>query len=52
MDMSSIIEQAQAYAVKEIEEFGSPKIEHLILSNTKGQEIAEKLGANKDIVML
>lgn len=52
MDMSLIIAQAQAYALKEIEEFGSPKIEHLVLSNEKGQELAEKLWADKDIVML
>lgn len=50
--MKEIIEKAREWALKEIKENGSPSIEHFNLSNDKGQEIAEKLDADKDIVML
>ncbi len=52
MDFSSVIAQATEYALKEIALYGSPKIEHFFLSNEKGQELAERLDADKDIVML
>ena len=47
-----IINKAEELALSEIEKNGSPKIEHFKLSIKKGQELAEKLGAEKDIVML
>jgi len=50
--MNEIIEKARQYALSEIEKYSSPKIEHFELSNVKGQEIAEKLRVDKDIVML
>ncbi len=50
--MKEIIEKAKEYALKEIELNGTPILEHFELSNKKGQELAEKLNADKDIVML
>ncbi len=50
--MKNIILEAKELAVKEIEKYGVPKMGHFILANDKGQELAEKLGADKDIVLL
>lgn len=52
MEFSSIIQQAKKYALKEIALYGSPKIEHFFLSNEKWQELAEKLWAEKNIILL
>jgi hypothetical protein len=49
--MKEIIKQVEALAMKEINEYKIPKTEHFILANEKGQQLAEALGANKDIVM-
>ena len=50
--MKKIIEEAKKIALKEIEKFNSPHLQHFYLANEKGQEIAKKLGADLDIVML
>lgn len=50
--MQDLIEKVRALAVEEINKFGIPKMEHFLLSNAKGQELAEKLSADKDIVLL
>lgn len=50
--MQSIIQATRDYAIAETEQYGSPKREHLDLSFVKGQELASKLGADKDIVAL
>lgn len=50
--MENIIKKAEEYALEEINKNGTPALEHFYLSNQKGQEIAEKLKADKDIVML
>lgn len=50
--MQEIIDQVKELAVSEINKYGVPKMEHFILANEKGQELAIKLGANKDIVLL
>lgn len=50
--MQDIIRQAKEYALKEIELYHTPKIEHFNLANQVGQDLAVKLGADQDIVML
>ena len=50
--MKEIIEKAREYALKEIELNKSPSMPHFDLSNQKGQEFAEKLNADKDLVMI
>jgi hypothetical protein len=50
--MEKIINKAEEFALSEIEKYGTPKMEHFRLSIKKGQELAEKLEAEKDIVML
>jgi len=50
--MQNIIKQAHLLAVTEIGQYNIPKMEHFVLANEKGQELAEILGANKDIVLL
>jgi len=50
--MKEIIEKAKEWALKENKDYGTPLLEHLYLSNKKGQELAEKLNANKDIVLI
>lgn len=47
-----IIKKTKDYALDEIGKYGTPKKEHFELANKKGQELAEKLNADKDIVML
>jgi len=50
--MEEIIEKAREYALREIELNGTPAKEHFELSIKKGQELAERLNTDKDIVML
>ncbi|PIZ51972.1 hypothetical protein COY27_01815 [Candidatus Woesearchaeota archaeon CG_4_10_14_0_2_um_filter_33_13] len=50
--MQEIILKAKEWALEETELNGTPILEHLELSNKKGQELATRLGANKDIVLL
>ena len=50
--MKEMIEKARKWALEEIKTNGTPTIVHFHLANSKGQELAEKLGADKDIVML
>jgi hypothetical protein len=52
MDISLVIEQANAYALKEISLYGTPAKERFFLSNDKWQEVAQNLWADKNIVML
>ena len=50
--MKQIIKKAKEWAYFETEKQGTPIIEHLKLSVNKGQELAELLQADKQIVML
>jgi hypothetical protein len=50
--MQEIISQAKELAIDEINKYGVPKMEHFVLANEKGQQLAEALGTNKDIVLL
>ncbi len=50
--MENIIDQVKLAALEEIKKFGTPKLEHFFLANAKGQELAEKLNADKNIVLL
>ncbi len=50
--MQEIINQAKELAISEINKYGVPKMEHFVLANEKGQQLAEVLGADKDIVLL
>ena len=50
--MDEIIEKAREYALKEISLYGTPITESFVLANEKGQFLAEKLSADKDVVML
>ena len=50
--MKEIIEKARNWALKEIEQNGTPAIEHFELANRKGQELAQKYRGNKDIILL
>ncbi len=50
--MPQIIAQADALAREEISKFGVPKLEHFVLANEKGQQLAEELKVNKEIVLL
>jgi hypothetical protein len=50
--MQHIIDKAKELAVDEINKYGVPKMEHFVLANEKGQQLAEQLEANKDIVLL
>ncbi len=50
--MKEIIEKAKEYALNEISLHGTPIVESFILANEKGQYLAEKLSADKDIVIL
>ncbi|MEI8092246.1 MAG: hypothetical protein WCG98_08985 [bacterium] len=45
MEISSIIEQAKDYALKEIELYGDRKFEYerFFIAHEKGQELADKL---------
>lgn len=50
--MQEIINQAKELAINEINKYSVPKIEHFILVNEKGRQLAETLGADKNIVLL
>ena len=50
--MQEVIQKAMQMAVKEIEETGLPLRIHFDSANEKGQELAEKLGADKEVVLL
>ncbi|PIZ52481.1 hypothetical protein COY27_00015 [Candidatus Woesearchaeota archaeon CG_4_10_14_0_2_um_filter_33_13] len=50
--MQEIILKAREWALEEIERNLYPKIEGFNFSNKKGQELAENLGADKDLVLL
>jgi hypothetical protein len=50
--MKNIIEKAREFALKEISNNIYPLMCHFDISNKKGQELAEKLNVDKDIVML
>lgn len=52
MISKELIKKAEEFAVSEIKEYGVPVLPAFNLSNQKGQEISEKLGANKEIVLL
>lgn len=50
--MEEIIKKAQEFAYSEIEKFGSPSRINLDTSHEKGIELANKLGANMEVVKL
>lgn len=50
--MKKIVEKAKELALAEIKKTGLPIPEHFNLANSKGQELAEKLGGDKDIILL
>ena len=50
--MQLIIEKARASALAEIKKYGTPHPSHFALSNEKGQMLAKKLHADKDIALL
>ncbi len=50
--MKNIIKEAEILALSEIKKYNIPKKEHFLLSNEKGQKLAESLGADKEIVLL
>ncbi len=47
-----LIEKIRKYALSEIEKYNLPLKEHFEAANQKGQELAEKLSADKEIVLL
>jgi hypothetical protein len=50
--MEEIINQARELAMKEIDNYGSPTAGHFSIANEKGQQLAETLLADKNIVLL
>jgi len=50
--MKKIIDQAKELAINEIKKFGVPKMEHFVLANEKGQQLATTLDVDRDIVLL
>lgn len=50
--MQAIINKARELATAEINKYGVPKLEHFVLANEKGQQLAKQLSANQDIVLL
>lgn len=50
--MKDLIEKAKAFALEEIKKYDSPNEYHFDIANKAGQSIAEKVGADKDIVLL
>ena len=50
--MKEIIAKAKEWALEEIRKNGTPAAGHFEISNLKGQELAKKLNADKEIVML
>ena len=47
-----IIQESKKYALAEIEKFGLPSLVHFEISEKKAIELAEKLGADKEIVQI
>ncbi len=52
LESEQVIQKAKELAISEIEKYGLPSMVNWETSNAKGQEIAEKLGADKNIVLL
>ncbi len=52
MITEQLINDAKKYALKEIELYGTPVIEHFEISNLQGQLISKKLKADQKIVLL
>jgi len=52
MEMEKIIEGARKLALVEIDKYGTPKLEHFEISLKKGVELANKLSADVNIVIL
>ncbi|MFA5155572.1 MAG: hypothetical protein WC453_04015 [Patescibacteria group bacterium] len=50
--MEELINKSRELALAEISRFAMPKLEHFLLANAKGQELAAKLGADQEIVLL
>lgn len=50
--MKELIESVRSLALGEITKYDSPNKYHFDIANKAGQAIAEKVGANKDIVLL
>lgn len=48
--MEKLIEKINALALKEIEKYGGPSLPHYNLAILKGQELANKLGADAELV--
>ncbi len=48
--MQDIIVRCKQYALSEIETYGLPDMVHFTISEKKALELADKLGAHKDIV--
>ncbi len=48
----TVAEEARKYAVAEIEKFGTPILEHFLISEKKALELAKKLQANEEIVQI
>ena len=48
--MKQLVKEAEKLALYEIRKYGMPSLDNLELSNRKGKELAERLGANSDIV--
>ncbi len=47
-----MIEEARKYAISEIEKFGTPTLINFNISERKAVELAEKLNANKEVVLI
>lgn len=52
MITKEIINQTKAFAYSQAKNSSAPSIFHIDLTNEKGQELAEVLGADKDIVLM
>lgn len=50
--MKEVIDKAEEFALSEIKKYGLPGLPGFNLSNAKGPELANKLGANSDIVQI
>jgi len=52
MISKEIIEKTKEFAYFQTEKYLTPLMIHIEIANKKGQELSEKLGSNKDIVLL
>jgi len=52
MISKKLIQEAESFVYSQAKKFQVPSVFHIKLSNKKGQQLAEKLGANRDIVLL